>query len=178
MIADVLSRAQEASRALVLAEFCCHPGQGFEHHGQAVSVVNGVLARRRLTCLRFAASLILLALPLSGCGTGALWDKFLAKDGFYELICGEGRLIAQKRLGKSHICAEVVTCTRKQAYLESLIERVTAALFTVPGAHAVVWATHTSSEAIDPTGAPAIRTCSPGTANASSRPDSTRREFS
>ena len=30
--------------------------------------------------LRFAASLILLALPLSGCGTGALWDKFLAKD--------------------------------------------------------------------------------------------------
>src|ERR1700745_1038230 len=29
---------------------------------------------------RLAASLILLALPLSGCGTGALWDKFLAKD--------------------------------------------------------------------------------------------------
>jgi outer membrane protein assembly factor BamD len=30
--------------------------------------------------LRFAASLILFALPLSGCGTGALWDKFTAKD--------------------------------------------------------------------------------------------------
>ena len=30
--------------------------------------------------LRFAASLILLALPLSGCGTGALWDKFTTKD--------------------------------------------------------------------------------------------------
>src|SRR6201987_593828 len=30
--------------------------------------------------LRFAASLILLALPLSGCGTGALLDKFMAKD--------------------------------------------------------------------------------------------------
>jgi len=30
--------------------------------------------------LRLAASLIALALPLSGCGTGALWDKFLAKD--------------------------------------------------------------------------------------------------
>src|SRR6201996_5966814 len=30
--------------------------------------------------LRFAASLTLLALPLSGCGTGALWDKFTAKD--------------------------------------------------------------------------------------------------
>src|SRR5271169_6528518 len=51
-------------------------------------------------------------------------DKFLAKDGFYELICGEGRLIAQTRLGKTHIRAEVVTCTRKQAYLESLVENL------------------------------------------------------
>ena len=30
--------------------------------------------------LRLAASLIALAVPLSGCGTGALWDKFMAKD--------------------------------------------------------------------------------------------------
>ncbi|MDU6731747.1 MAG: outer membrane protein assembly factor BamD, partial [Bradyrhizobium sp.] len=30
--------------------------------------------------LRLAASLVLLALPLAGCGTGGLWDKFLAKD--------------------------------------------------------------------------------------------------
>jgi len=30
--------------------------------------------------LRLAVSLIVLALPLSGCGTGALWDKFFAKD--------------------------------------------------------------------------------------------------
>lgn len=51
-------------------------------------------------------------------------DKFLAKDGFYELICGEGRLIAQQRLGKTHIRAEIVTCTRKQAYLESLVENL------------------------------------------------------
>lgn len=51
-------------------------------------------------------------------------DKFLAKDGFYELICGEGRLIAHQRLGKTHIRAEVVTCSRKQAYLESLVENL------------------------------------------------------
>jgi ParB family chromosome partitioning protein len=51
-------------------------------------------------------------------------DKFIAKDGHYELICGEGRLIAHKRLGKTHIRAEVVTCTRKQAYLESLVENL------------------------------------------------------
>jgi outer membrane protein assembly factor BamD len=30
--------------------------------------------------LRLAACLIVLAVPLSGCGTGALWDKFFAKD--------------------------------------------------------------------------------------------------
>ena len=51
-------------------------------------------------------------------------DKFLAKSGSYELICGEGRLIAHKRLGRKHIRAEVVTCTRKQAYLESLVENL------------------------------------------------------
>ena len=51
-------------------------------------------------------------------------DKFLAKTGFYELICGEGRLIAHKRLGKADIRAEIVTCTRKQAYLESLVENL------------------------------------------------------
>ena len=51
-------------------------------------------------------------------------DKFLQKEGFYELICGEGRLIAQKRLGKTQIFAEVVTCTRKQAYVESLVENL------------------------------------------------------
>ena len=30
--------------------------------------------------LRLAAGLFVLALPLSGCGSGALWDKFMAKD--------------------------------------------------------------------------------------------------
>src|SRR3954454_1316274 len=41
-------------------------------------------------------------------------DKFLHKEGFYELICGEGRLIAQKRLGKTHIFAEVVPSPRSR----------------------------------------------------------------
>jgi len=30
--------------------------------------------------MRLAMGLVVLAIPLSGCGTGALWDKFLAKD--------------------------------------------------------------------------------------------------
>lgn len=56
-------------------------------------------------------------------------DKFLEKTGFYELICGEGRLIAHQRLGKSEITAEVITCTRKDAYLQSLIENLARSRF-------------------------------------------------
>lgn len=51
-------------------------------------------------------------------------DKYMASTGFYELIFGEGRLIAQQRLGKTHVRAEVVTYPRKQALLESLVENM------------------------------------------------------
>lgn len=51
-------------------------------------------------------------------------DKFLEKTGFYELICGEGRLLAHKELEKSRVMAEVVTCSRKEAYLQSLVENI------------------------------------------------------
>ena len=51
-------------------------------------------------------------------------DKFLEETGFYELICGEGRLIVHQRLGWKEIEAEVFTCTRKEAYLQSLIENL------------------------------------------------------
>lgn len=51
-------------------------------------------------------------------------DKFLERTGFYELICGEGRVQAHQRLKHETILAEVVTCTRKEAYLQSLIENI------------------------------------------------------
>src|SRR6056297_387440 len=51
-------------------------------------------------------------------------DKFLESTGKYELICGEGRLLAHKQLGKTHVPAEVVSCTRKEALLQSLIENI------------------------------------------------------
>ncbi|MCA9234227.1 MAG: ParB N-terminal domain-containing protein [Planctomycetales bacterium] len=51
-------------------------------------------------------------------------DKFLDKTGHYELICGEGRLLAHKQLGRERVLAEVVTCTRKDAYLQSLVENI------------------------------------------------------
>lgn len=51
-------------------------------------------------------------------------DKFLESTGLYELICGEGRLLAHRQIGKSHVMAEVVNCTRKEALLQSLIENI------------------------------------------------------
>jgi ParB family transcriptional regulator, chromosome partitioning protein len=51
-------------------------------------------------------------------------DRYLETTGVYELICGEGRLLAHQRLGKKLIMAEVVSCTRKEALLQSLIENI------------------------------------------------------
>ncbi len=51
-------------------------------------------------------------------------DRFLEKSGFYELICGEGRLLAHKKFNAETVKAEIVTCSRKEAYLQSLIENI------------------------------------------------------
>jgi ParB family chromosome partitioning protein len=51
-------------------------------------------------------------------------DKFLERTGMYELICGEGRLTAHQKLGHATITAEIVTCSRKEAYLQSLVENI------------------------------------------------------
>jgi len=46
------------------------------------------------------------------------------KKGNYELVCGEGRFLAHKRLGKTEIAAEVIDCDRKKALLYSLVENI------------------------------------------------------
>lgn len=51
-------------------------------------------------------------------------DKFLERTGWYELICGEGRLLAHQKMERTAILAEVVTCSRKEAYLQSLVENI------------------------------------------------------
>lgn len=51
-------------------------------------------------------------------------DKFLERTGLYELICGEGRLLAHQQLGRQTIVAEVVTCTRREAHVDALIENL------------------------------------------------------
>src|SRR5438128_8492082 len=52
--------------------------------------------------LRLAGVLALLAVPLSGCGTGALWDKFMAKDDTFveepaDKLYNEGLYIMNQR---------------------------------------------------------------------------------
>ena len=51
-------------------------------------------------------------------------DKFLERTGMYELICGEHRLLAHRKLGRDRILAEVVTCSRREAYLQFKCESV------------------------------------------------------
>lgn len=51
-------------------------------------------------------------------------ERFLASSGKYELVCGEGRLIAHQRLNEKEIAAEVIDCDRNQAYLISLVENI------------------------------------------------------
>jgi ParB family chromosome partitioning protein len=51
-------------------------------------------------------------------------ERFFKSSGKYELVCGEGRLIAHQRLQKADIAAEIIDCDRKQAYLISLIENI------------------------------------------------------
>jgi len=48
----------------------------------------------------------------------------LNKSGAYELVCGEGRLLAHQRLKKPDIAAEVIDCDRKTALLYSLVENI------------------------------------------------------
>jgi len=46
------------------------------------------------------------------------------KTGTYELVCGEGRLLAHKNLEKPEIPAEVIDCDRTTALLYSLVENI------------------------------------------------------
>ena len=48
----------------------------------------------------------------------------LEKEGFYELVCGEGRYLAHQRLGKDKIPAEIINCDKKTALLYSLVENI------------------------------------------------------
>jgi ParB family chromosome partitioning protein len=51
-------------------------------------------------------------------------ERNFEKNGYFELVCGQGRYLAYKSLGYDEIPAEVINCTTKQAYLYSLVENI------------------------------------------------------
>jgi ParB family chromosome partitioning protein len=57
-------------------------------------------------------------------------SNYLEQTGKYELLCGEGRLLACKRLGLEKILAEVISCSRKVGYVISLVENTARKRYT------------------------------------------------
>ncbi len=55
---------------------------------------------------------------------------YLEEEGKYELLCGEGRLLACKRLGHEKILAEVINCSRESGYVISLVENMARKKYT------------------------------------------------
>ena len=55
---------------------------------------------------------------------------YLEETGKYELLCGEGRILACKRLGHEKILAEVISCSRKTGYVVSLVENMARKRYT------------------------------------------------
>jgi len=51
-------------------------------------------------------------------------ERYLEKKGYYDLICGEGRILAYKQQGRTHIHAQVRNCTKKESLILSLIENI------------------------------------------------------
>ena len=73
--------------------------------------------------LRFAAGLIVLALPLSGCGTGALWDKFMAKDDTFveepaDKLYNEGLYLMNQRKDNKAAAKKFEEVDRQHPYSE------------------------------------------------------------
>jgi len=49
-------------------------------------------------------------------------ERFFRETGKYELVYGKESYFAHKQLGRRKIAAEVISCSRRQAYLISLVE--------------------------------------------------------
>lgn len=51
-------------------------------------------------------------------------ERYLEKKGYYDLICGEGRMLAYKQQDRTHIRAQVRNCSKKEAIILSLVENI------------------------------------------------------
>ena len=51
-------------------------------------------------------------------------EKYFPTDGYYQLVCGEGRYIAFQRLKRDKIPAEIINCDRGTALMFALVENI------------------------------------------------------
>jgi outer membrane protein assembly factor BamD len=87
---------------------------------RSISADSRRAAGRRLL---LAATLIALAFPLSGCGTGALWDKFLAKDDTFveepaDKLYNEGLYLMNERKDNKAASKKFEEVDRQHPYSE------------------------------------------------------------
>lgn len=73
--------------------------------------------------LRLASGLIVLAIPLSGCGTGALWDKFMTKDETFvdepaDKLYNEGLYMLNKKNDRKSAMKKFEEVDRQHPYSE------------------------------------------------------------
>jgi outer membrane protein assembly factor BamD len=73
--------------------------------------------------LRLAVGLVLLTIPLSGCGTGSLWDKFFAKDDTFvdepaDKLYNEGLYLMNQRKDNKAASKKFEEVDRQHPYSE------------------------------------------------------------
>jgi ParB family chromosome partitioning protein len=51
-------------------------------------------------------------------------ERNFKRTGHYELVCGQGRYLAYKQLGRARIPAEIISCGKKEVLLYSLVENI------------------------------------------------------
>ena len=69
--------------------------------------------------LRLAGAIVLLALPLAGCGTGELWDKFTQKDDTFveepaDKLYNEGLYLMNQRKDNKAVTKKFEEVDRQQ----------------------------------------------------------------
>jgi ParB family chromosome partitioning protein len=79
-------------------------------------------------------------------------SQYLEDKGKYELLCGEGRILASKRLGYEKIMAEVISCSRKTGLIVSLVENMARKGYTTIELARLIYNLHLKKASIEELG--------------------------
>jgi len=76
-------------------------------------------------------------------------SHYFEKKGKYELLCGEGRLLACKRLEHDKILAELISCSRKTGYIISLVENMARKKYTTIELARLIYGLHQKGTSLE-----------------------------